>query len=779
MKKGQVTVFVILGIVLLIVAALLITVKTQINSDPDVEIVFEGGLDAKRVHSFVTTCLSSVAKQGLEEIGKTGGNINTQGLVLSPIPTQSDVLMFSPLKVPYWHYLKDCSASSIGCMASNKPPLCKVDDECVIQGYAGPNSIEEQLELYVQNELSSCTRQFRTLEGLVSVVETGSLEVDVMIGESDVFFKLDYPLLVSSVSSESEENLELFSTKLSVNLKQIYELSSDIIEAEDRATFFEAITLDLITVYSGLDESKLPPMAEITLFGFSKKFWVRNEVEEKLADIILPYMQFVQFQNVANYRPIILNEETDDDVYEDGFWSLFDILPSDDGALYSDLEVNVQYTYEPIYLNIGDSELIQPTSPDFGNLFFLKWINFLMSDYRFNYDLSYPLLIKVTEKEAFNNEGFTFYFAVEVNLRDNIPMNSNVTAVEQRIPFTTSLDATHQLIDRTVRIETEDKHTGEPLEEVQISYYCGYDYNLGETRLINGKAIWEGKLPYCEFGGQLVYEEFGYVGNVEYFNNPATSSPDESFKFELWPIVEKEVVIKKRTVDNVDAINTYGAGAVMIYDQEATELEQFDKVIFNIARNKSSPFETPVPISGFLLYQPGNASSVMDNSLQLQQIENLYTNGEISADERQELLDAIDQQQSAPIAAVDTYTLEFAPGTYFVEGFLLYEDLITIPAETKHPCKLGCIGGRNDWGECPTCVDSDNLRLNETNISTWPSGGVVMNFTMSESQVYDTDKVTFYVLEMPIPNDWDDMLVIEAIEDYQEDKLYLMDPVFS
>ncbi len=780
-KRGQITLFVVLGLVLLILSGILIGVKMRLQSDkPPIDKLILESSNEKQIYNFVTTCLSSVSREAIEKVGITGGNIYMEGLTASPIPTDSDVLVFAPLKIPYWNYLKECDQSFIGCLSSNKPPLCKPGRPCTVTESVGHNSIEEQMSRYIEENLNYCTNYFRHFENQVLVKEEDDPEVDAIIGDGEISFYLNYPLELTDFSTDNKASLSEFSAEWDVNLKEVYELADEMIEAEREQAFLEKITLNLITAFSDIDSSKLPPTSRMTIKGGGKEFWMRTEVEDLLNYDVLPYNSFIQFQNVNNYNPIFANLTKEYGIYEDGFWSLFDILISNSSDYYPHLSMETIYTYLPIYLKIGDSEIIQPTSADIGDNFMLQTLNFLVNDYRFKYDLSYPLLFTINQENAFSGDGFEFSFAVEANIRQNRAVDKGLAPIQITRPFLTSLDSATQLVNKTIIIETRDRHTGESLEGVSISYYCGFVFELGNTIMKSDKAVFEGKMPFCQFGGKILFEKMGYLGDYLDYNNWEQGN-DEFFTFELWPVAEKKINILKRTSENIENIEGAGEGAIIMYETEATELNLTEKVIFNLERQKNSSFEGDVPLVGFLLFRPENGSLAMNQDSQRENIETLYDEGMINDSLRQEYLSALEQQTDLTLPEQNNI-MEFVPGTYDVEAHLIYEGNISIPSDTKNICESTCtFGDFNEWGECSGYCgltgDTETLELEEKSMSSWMSGGAILNFTLTEEQTYNEKDLIFYVLEMSIPESWDDMIKIKSIDEYQEDKIHYIVPL--
>ena len=73
-KRGQVTVFVILGLALLIGALIYFYITTR-DIRPNVNVPRLGG-DAGQVQEFVEGCIDQIGRTGLTELGRHGGYID-------------------------------------------------------------------------------------------------------------------------------------------------------------------------------------------------------------------------------------------------------------------------------------------------------------------------------------------------------------------------------------------------------------------------------------------------------------------------------------------------------------------------------------------------------------------------------------------------------------------------------------------------------------------------------------------------------------------------------
>lgn len=778
--KGQVTIFVIIGIVLIIIAGI-IFFALKLASD-DVEIpAMDVDLEVRPAFELVTTCLEEVSSEAIYKIGSNGGRLDTAGLIYSPLSYKSEVVDFVNDKVVYWRHLApDCEGTE--CEVISRPELCKLSNrECPINS-AGDNSIEESIATYVENNIKTCINNFEGIEMQYDIEELEEPHVkDIVFANGETIITLRYHLRFHSLSNEDNyKEINEYITRLDADVLGIYNFATELLNLEIETNFLEEQTMNLISIYSGVD-SPLPPTAEIDFFSFPRAPWVRYEVEEAIQYDLLPFMNLYRFINTQNFQPIITNNLLEEyDQYAQGLYSTFSTKTSDTIYPY---EVYTQYAYQPIYVKVGDGRgaLIKPNQMMDRSDPVVQMIGLFMTDYRYRYDISYPLVFTIRDPNAFNGNGYDFNIAMEVNVRRNQPgYGNNITIINTPVPFRATLADEELLLPTEYTIYTTDKYTNEPIEDVVISYVCGKEYELGQTKFNRaGDGELKTKFPYCEYGGYVRYQKLGYQGSSVEFNNRLESSANgDVFEFSLWPEKEKTVYVKKRTTQDIETIENAGSNALLYYNTAVTDITPSENVLLNLARHKESPYDTEMPLIGFIKYSVPGDVPLSDLSAQVAQqrrdINYGFEQGFYTVEERDALLSTlVDLESRADIieeGLVEEYTFKLVPGAYSLDATILYNEEITIPATTMDVTgnPLADIVG----------MDTD-VELPEQSFSTWVSGGANINITFSPAEIYNDRAITFYVLEMTIPRTWADLMEYEDISTYQEDREYYIQPVID
>jgi hypothetical protein len=188
--KGQITLFVILGFVLVVAAAFILYVKS-----PERPPALELPMEMQAAKTFVESCLQQTAVAGIYEIGMQGGYYD----VPSPF------CMSSGYKTPYYDYLGSQGVPELGV-------------------------IEQQLSKFVDERLSSCLEDFQSFHELGYEFETGALVSHVSFSASETLVELQYPIRIRK--GEATWTLQSFQEKLTFRFQEKYQLSKEIMDAQ-------------------------------------------------------------------------------------------------------------------------------------------------------------------------------------------------------------------------------------------------------------------------------------------------------------------------------------------------------------------------------------------------------------------------------------------------------------------------------------------------------------------------------------------------------------------
>lgn len=510
MKKSQVSMYIIIGAVVLFLAAILTYLYTSSTEDSfrtqtgrafD-ELSPSEFLPFKR---YVEQCLDDVLLRGLRRAGSQGGFIYPQelGKRFDYInPTESDGVMLFPsgdMFVPYWLYMQgnnECDLLAGGCEKVFLPPPLEGDV---------PGSIASQLELYIERNVDICLRDREVLEPIgVYYERVSEPKAEVTFTNNDVRVVLDYHFTVDNGNVKSE--IKKFAGIVDLPFVEYYENAIFLAALVDQSGVFERGTLALISLYSGMEADKLPPMAGSDSEFISTLFWVNELVKQKLRQILVSNVQLFTVRESRNFKPV-------EDFYDPEYYTLKQriyqnfILPGT--SKISQYTVNFAYNDWSPYLRLNDDVdgVLRPEALS------MDWFPFFgVNRIRTMYSLSYPVVVNINNPDHLSGEGFQFSFASEVNIRNNAPMTSNYTQFDYSVfndfsPDRTFLCDVDMRTSEPVSFRVINGMTNEPEPEVLMNFVCGDEVcSVGST---DDAGVFNGSLPVCGGGRvQLLKADF-------------------------------------------------------------------------------------------------------------------------------------------------------------------------------------------------------------------------------------------------------------------------------
>ncbi|MFW6378502.1 MAG: hypothetical protein ACOCZV_00605 [Nanoarchaeota archaeon] len=764
-SKGQVTIFVILGAIILLGVGLVIFLNQDIQEDNPAVDVPDVSLEARPVTELITQCLQKTSEEALHKVGMQGGY--TSPPAASRPSYEGEAVEYTPFSVPYWRHLtsQECDNPS-GCDATEQPKLCdSLSRTCNYRSASRTTqqSIETQLERYVLDNIDYCIEDFESIE-MYEIEKTDKPSVNVMLANEQTDFILDYPIVIRSLTQEgNKKELEDFGVSFDVDLVNIYKLADEIMKYEREYNLYETKTMDLVNIFAGLD-SKLPPTAEMDFKGSSKGPWIQTEVKQLLESEVLPYMMLMSVINSNNPRIIEYGNESDEySQYAQGIYKGFMFASSENEY---DLNVDHKYAFSPIHLMIGNgAELIQgkkinpSENTESGELFniFADMMSFGMIDYRFDYDISYPLIIEIEDPDAFNGEGYTFQFASEVNVRDNEPGYDNFTSITVPTSFESNLGDYRFRPEQEITVDVYDKHSGEPVENAFVGYACGDEYDIGSTEIEDGAASITTRFPYCEFGGSIIVNAPDYARTSVPFNNPQDGS-SETFNIGLWPFKEKTIFLKARSPENISLLQNDPQNFWVNVKNASHPLDEYQTGFAIVDRKKETAYDGDVPLMGIGQFVGKNTSAFSHMNQSFEKMQESYTKdyqegGKLSQEDYETGMQALENSRNVTgeyvddeMAGMTNITMRLVPGNYSVETTLLYSDKITIEEYEKN----------------------DDMEYPQINLTSWVQGSNRVNVTLSEDELYGNSTMTLYALEMPLPVAWERSQLEDFCDDDKE-----------
>lgn len=496
MVRGQITVFIILGIVLLLGVATVVYFTSQ-------QVVFREGVvidkEAQPVYDYVASCLSTIAEEGITVQGLQGGYIALpQSIERSPasyLPMDARGVV----KVPMWVFERE-----------NRVPTLP--------------QMEADLSSYVQSNLDACLDQFSAFT--YPVVSNTTPKVFATIGDQ-VVVRAAYPVEIRR--PERTVVVNEFVSTVNVRFKEAYDLAVKTMERENKDAWFENLTIDLMAGHPDVPFDSLE-------FDCSPKTWRLSDVKTTVQNILQTNLPAIRVQNTAS-APFDENTREYERVQgysrDDFFQGRYPKNVPDDQFEFARLQfdagapkstLRAAFTYQPEWgLDLN-------AQPNQGGVLssklgkgLSKYLSFLcINSYHFTYDVIYPVLFQVRDASAFKNKGFTFQMAFPVIIKDNDAARQNF-GYREFTGFEQSLGFCEQLGDSMVEVRAsglEPEIGVVELGDVKVDYQCvSQSCTLGTTHADSGFYRLNSRLPDGCISPRITVSKDGYLPVSKYVNS--------------------------------------------------------------------------------------------------------------------------------------------------------------------------------------------------------------------------------------------------------------------
>ncbi len=457
-RRGQVAIYIIVAIVILgaILAVVLFRGEFQ-----DV-----GGIPAELqpVYTNYLNCVEQELSNGIELAGSQGGRVGIgdyqEGSDFAPF---SSHLNFVGLSIPYWYYI-----SGNGLIKENVPTKSEMENE--LEGF---------LEVGVRN----CDFDSFYEQGFE--IELGDIErvnVDVLDGEVRAVVSND--VVVSRGDNSARKTVHEVS--VDSKLGEFYNFAVNVYNKEKGEAFLEDYSEDVLRLYAPVDGVEIQ---------CSPKIWRTQEVADELKSGLegnIAALKLGAKTGQEDYFTVDYAPAEDRDVrflYSRNWPSKFEVTPAS----------NVLMMAEPVGTQEG-----------------LGILGFCYVPYHFVYDLSYPVLIQISDNFEI------FQFPVVVVIDNNLPRQGGESSFVD-----TSLEDESDacnFVEDSALIRTFDVNLN-PVE-AEISYQCFDDVcPLGTTALDGGSASLDAFVPSC-LNGQLIANAEGFAEKRILFSSNSETNAD-------------------------------------------------------------------------------------------------------------------------------------------------------------------------------------------------------------------------------------------------------------
>jgi len=259
-KRAQVTVYIIIGLIILFLAILIFYLRGRTEGDMGMQGILRTQqipIEARPITNYVTTQLDDATKEGLFLIGKQGGYIyESQGVQGISDPTEEgDFVLYKDHKVSYNIYKYNNNLYSYYFYEPKNYPwfyypyshFPESNEEGFFGGFFGTTnlppltgnspSIQFQLTEFITNYLQEHI-DFSIFDTQGFEIDEGEINVSVVIGENDVIVFLEYPLGIKKKITNTITNVSYFYINPQIRLKTIYNFTDDLINRDSTDILF-------------------------------------------------------------------------------------------------------------------------------------------------------------------------------------------------------------------------------------------------------------------------------------------------------------------------------------------------------------------------------------------------------------------------------------------------------------------------------------------------------------------------------------------------------------
>ncbi len=766
--KGQITVFIIIGIVILFLfAGILYFTKYSIQDSLVSE--SKSAQDTapqafKPIAAYTEDCLYQTAKRGTILLGSQGGYIypDVVGTYSARDPTNADGINLEPTKVPYWHYNKNPNSDFAISLASAKPQLHKKDDPEM--------SIESQLERYITEKVDNCINNYAsfTQQGF-TVTEADPLSTKVFIRSGSIYIELTKP--IDATLGDDQQEFQKFTTTIPIDIDRYYELASGITESQLNYTFLEKQALDLIQVFSAVDVNKLPPTTATTFELVPTISWTKVQVEQDLKQMLTSYVPTLQLVSSANFYRYEYPVQDLSALYQKTYDNMILPIP---GA--EQLEVRFNYYDFPLYAKINDGgATIAPNSL----AVHYNILHFGTQQFSTVYDVSYPVLASIYDPSAFDGEGYLFNFALESNIRGNSPASADQVIPKLQKKIQRSLLCNeNQRSTEPIRTLIIDSYTKEPIEAVQLGFTIPEQDTciMGVTK---DDGVIEESYP-AVYGGTIslikqdYLTDFYPIDTYKRKDNPsifgyASVGRDEPV-LELNRITAKNITIKKKMIEKcIDNDHSYSINVVEAGGAALTAGAAADSVGTAVGAAQGAGSSAGITANEDGCYFSPLLGATAEEAVDKYRPELLdATHYWVYTGAKQVLLDGeraivtlkrvsglnpkSNSQEFIAVATLEGGQLQtevdLVPGVYEVSAFLTTSNPVVIPKEER--CSEGVLESISCWDSDGCCFTLDEQKADQFVLGQLDWSKEKEYLTITPENLYGSSEIEFYVPYMNI-----------------------------
>ncbi len=468
-KHAQITLFIILGLVLLLTVVLSVALFTDFIDfrPPGDQVITHIPTELQPLLMLVEQCQAGIAEEALSTLLSQGGYLNPelQGIFSGYPPTGTGLPLDDENVIAYWHYIRN------GELQSSQPPLYGTS----------ARSVSQQVAIYIDQRLDDCVA-WDVLPSYEITAQQPVSRLEFRQGQTDVITRWD----IQAQTTTGTVRFDSFTATIDAPVELMFNAADELITEFQEYRVPELRTLDWLALYA-TGTNDLPPLAGGLQNTFRINVYPLGPAQNDLSDVLHYQAESLQVIDSRDWQIFqVEDSEAINDLYLQGLLTL-DAPVEDMKIRFStsqDFGLRLLVDGNP---GVAVPTITKPPGP-------LAWMMPPIVDYTFSYDITYPLLVTLEQN------GYILNFGYEVNIRNNLPMGFSEQHPEE--------EGSYCSLAGGVELELLVAPADQP---ASATYTCGgITCALGEV--IDGRL--ETTLPTCAQGTLNVYAEDLYADVV-------------------------------------------------------------------------------------------------------------------------------------------------------------------------------------------------------------------------------------------------------------------------
>ncbi len=469
MKKAQITIFIIIGLII-VLSAMTVMYFYQTKITAPIKRIVSVPEEVQEIYDYVTVCADQIGKDGLLIMGTQGGYINIPPIIDRNVNSYIPADPAGIAKTPMWYYEGEDRTPSMDFM-------------------------QRELAVYVKENLPLCTN-FESFKPKYEITPKTEIIPVITFTDSEVVLQIKWQLDVKI--QDRTVTIPEFITTFPLKIKSMWELASKTMETENKQGWFENLTIDLMSMNDRIPVSGMD-------FSCGPKKWHIQEIKKELQNTLYYNLPYIRVEN-TNYPPPLAPmgtysnlqkkaEEIRKTLEQDKQPKWPENTPADAYEInrmminpeIKKTNLKAAFTYQtewPFFITARPNQGGTLSTAQMKGA--KKYLSYLcINQWHFAYDIIYPVKMTIRDDTAFRGEGYNFQIAFPVIIEDN-EESRIFFGLRKFVQPTIGTDFCQNIGTTKADIRavgfTEGGIVQEELEEANITYRCfNQECNLGST----------------------------------------------------------------------------------------------------------------------------------------------------------------------------------------------------------------------------------------------------------------------------------------------------------